>query len=107
MVSVGNPRKHTGYSCCVHLLSEDYLNPIHKDIVVTESGLRQQQHSAGGGGGSNTLGSHSQYYITEIDPMELGIQMSHQVEPSEEEVLFSDDFNLNYFGYNPGSDIVA
>lgn len=73
--------------------------------------MRQQQHSAGGGG-SSTLGSggtlsHSQYYITEIDPMELGIQMSHQVEPSEEEVLFSDDFNLNYFGYNPGSDIVA
>lgn len=92
----------------MHFLSEDYLNPIHKDIVVTESGLRQHQQQHSVGGSSNTLGgSHSQYYITEIDPMELGIQMSHQVEPSEEEVLFSDDFNLNYFGYNPGSDIVA
>lgn len=30
--------------------------------------------------------------------------MSHQV---EEEVLFSDEFNLNYFGYNAGNDIVA
>ncbi|EDV95381.1 GH17913, partial [Drosophila grimshawi] len=115
----------------VLLDNEDYLNPIHKDVVVTESGLRQHQHhhhqqqhsggssnsNGGGGVGGNSSSSssilassltHSQYYITEIDPMELGIQMSHhQVEPSEEEVLFSDDFNLNYFGYNPGSDIVA
>ncbi|XP_034478035.1 hormone receptor 4 [Drosophila innubila] len=90
------------------LLDNDYLNPIHKDVVVTESGLRQQQqqHQQQQGNLGGSL-SHSQYYITEIDPMELGIQMSHQVEPSEEEVLFSDDFNLNYFGYNPGSDIVA
>lgn len=85
---------------------EDYLNPIHKDVVVTESGLRQHHgHNLAGSGSGNM--SNSQYYITEIDPMELGIQMSHQVEPSEEEVLFSDEFNLNYFGYNPGSDIVA
>ncbi|XP_016942113.2 uncharacterized protein fd3F isoform X1 [Drosophila suzukii] len=99
----------------VLLDNEDYLNPIHKDVVVTESVLRQQHGNLGGGsnnhlGGSGHMGSgsgSSQYYITEIDPMELGIQMSHQVEPSEEEVLFSDEFNLNYFGYNPGSDIVA
>ncbi|XP_016038007.2 putative uncharacterized protein DDB_G0288537 [Drosophila simulans] len=99
------------------LLDNDYLNPIHKDVVVTESVLRQQHGTNVGGGSnnqSNQMGGHShmgggnsQYYITEIDPMELGIQMSHQVEPSEEEVLFSDEFNLNYFGYNPGSDIVA
>ncbi|XP_016980088.1 alpha-protein kinase 1 [Drosophila rhopaloa] len=95
------------------LLDNDYLNPIHKDVVVTESVLRQQ-HGNLGGGSNNHLGGNghmgggsSQYYITEIDPMELGIQMSHQVEPSEEEVLFSDEFNLNYFGYNTGSDIVA
>ncbi|KAH8240268.1 hypothetical protein KR026_006304 [Drosophila bipectinata] len=89
----------------VLLDNEDYLNPIHKDVVVTESGLRQHHgHNLAGGSGNM---SNSQYYITEIDPMELGIQMSHQVEPSEEEVLFSDEFNLNYFGYNPGSDIVA
>lgn len=31
--------------------------------------------------------------------------MSHQV--GAEEVLFSDEFNLNYFGYNGGNDIVA
>ncbi|XP_043660275.1 serine/threonine-protein kinase pakB-like [Drosophila teissieri] len=96
------------------LLDNDYLNPIHKDVVVTESVLRQQHGSNLGGGSNNQMGGNShmgsgnsQYYITEIDPMELGIQMSHQVEPSEEEVLFSDEFNLNYFGYNPGSDIVA
>uniref|UniRef100_Q9W4Q0 RT01015p n=2 Tax=melanogaster subgroup TaxID=32351 RepID=Q9W4Q0_DROME len=99
------------------LLDNDYLNPIHKDVVVTESVLRQQHGTNLGGGNNNQNnqmggnshmgGGNSQYYITEIDPMELGIQMSHQVEPSEEEVLFSDEFNLNYFGYNPGSDIVA
>ncbi|EDV45748.2 hormone receptor 4 isoform X2 [Drosophila erecta] len=96
------------------LLDNDYLNPIHKDVVVTESVLRQQHGSNLGGGSNNQMGGNShmgsgnsQYYITEIDPMELGIHMSHQVEPSEEEVLFSDEFNLNYFGYNPGSDIVA
>jgi len=86
-------------------------------VVVTESVLRQQHGTNLGGGNNNQNnqmggnshmgGGNSQYYITEIDPMELGIQMSHQVEPSEEEVLFSDEFNLNYFGYNPGSDIVA
>lgn len=43
--------------------------------------------------------------MTEIDPLELGIQMSHQV--GAEEVLFSDEFNLNYFGYNGANDIVA
>ncbi|KAH8245510.1 hypothetical protein KR032_011204 [Drosophila birchii] len=90
----------------VLLDNEDYLNPIHKDVVVTESGLRQQHGHLGHSLGQSSSSS-SQYYITEIDPMELGIQMSHQVEPSEEEVLFSDEFNLNYFGYNPGSDIVA
>lgn len=31
--------------------------------------------------------------------------MSHQV--GAEEVLFSDEFNLNYFGYNGANDIVA
>ncbi|XP_068154830.1 uncharacterized protein [Drosophila tropicalis] len=107
------------------LLDNDYLNPIHKDVVVTESVLRQQQHNQQQHHSHHHqqqqqqhhhqqqqqhlgLNHHSQYYITEIDPMELGIQMSqHQMEPSEEEVLFSDEFNLNYFGYNPGSDIVA
>ncbi|XP_028895063.2 probable serine/threonine-protein kinase tsuA [Zeugodacus cucurbitae] len=91
----------------VLLDNEDYLNPIHKDVAVHESGLRSTNatHLAT----SSYLHSHnttnSQYYVTEIDPLELGIQMSHQV--GAEEVLFSDEFNLNYFGYNGANDIVA
>ncbi|XP_055842277.1 uncharacterized protein LOC129909246 [Episyrphus balteatus] len=65
-----------------YLDAEDYLNPIQKDVSVHESGLR------------------SDFYVTEIDPIELGIQV-------EEEVLFNDEFNLNYFGYTAGNDIVA
>lgn len=38
------------------------------------------------------------YYVTTIDPIELGINMSTNAE--EEEILFEDDFNLNYFGNN-------
>ncbi|XP_055913263.1 uncharacterized protein LOC129946909 [Eupeodes corollae] len=67
-----------------YLDTEDYLNPIQKDVSVHES----------------SSGLRSEFYVTEIDPMELGIQV-------EEEVLFNDDFNLNYFGYNAGNDIVA
>ncbi|XP_018800568.1 PREDICTED: forkhead box protein A2-A-like [Bactrocera latifrons] len=89
------------------LLDNDYLNPIHKDIAVHESGLRSTNatHLAS----SSYIHSHnttnSQYYVTEIDPLELGIQMSHQV--GAEEVLFNDEFNLNYFGYNGANDIAA
>ncbi|XP_039960824.1 transcription factor mef2A isoform X1 [Bactrocera tryoni] len=91
----------------VLLDNEDYLNPIHKDVAVHESGLRSTNatHLAS----SSYIHSHntanSQYYVTEIDPLELGIQMSHQV--GAEEVLFNDEFNLNYFGYNGANDIAA
>ena len=42
---------------------EDYLNPIQKDVSVHESGLR------------------SDFYVTEIDPIELGIQVEEEVQP--------------------------
>lgn len=72
----------------------DYLNPISKDDVVIESGLRasHNRHEVG-----------NEFYVTEIDPIELGINMSNV----EEEVLFSDEFNLNYFGITSGNDIMA
>ncbi|GAB0091388.1 uncharacterized protein DMENIID0001_062270 [Sergentomyia squamirostris] len=77
----------------------DYLNPLSKDEIVQESGLRQAMSIHGR---SNDLGND--YFVTEIDPIELGINMTTN---GEEEVLFGDDFNLNYFGIGPGSNIVA
>ncbi|XP_067636873.1 defective pharyngeal development protein 4 [Eurosta solidaginis] len=89
------------------MLDNDYLNPIHKDVALHESGLRSTDatHLSSTSYLQTQSGMSSQYYVTEIDPLELGIQMSHQV--GAEEVLFSDDFNLNYFGYNGANDIVA
>ncbi|XP_053949046.1 transcription factor mef2A-like [Anastrepha ludens] len=91
----------------VLLDNEDYLNPIHKDIAVHESGLRSSNatHLPSASYTQTHNTTNSQYYITEIDPLELGVQMSQQV--GAEEVLFSDEFNLNYFGYNGANDIVA
>ena len=117
-------------------ISLDYLNPIHKDVVVNESGLR---HSSVAGISAHCHSHHhtssttGPYYVTEIDPLELGIQMTtsqqqhnqsatsassqqHQ-QPNHNQqhmgvesdvVLFNDEFNLNYFtAYNPHNDIVA
>ncbi|XP_065365411.1 putative uncharacterized protein DDB_G0282133 [Calliphora vicina] len=110
------------------LLDNNYLNPIHKDVVVNESGLRHSSHSI-----TSTPHCHSNhsasgpYYVTEIDPMELGIQITnhHQqhhhhhhahhpnsdpsssVSKESDVVLFNDEFNLNYFSYNSTHDIVA
>ncbi|XP_037822246.1 putative uncharacterized protein DDB_G0285119 [Lucilia sericata] len=115
------------------LLDNDYLNPIHKDVVVNESGLRHSSHSSISSHCHSNHSSSAPYYVTEIDPMELGIQISnHQQhhhhhqhhshhhshhasnsEPStsvseeSDVVLFNDEFNLNYFTYNPAHDIVA
>lgn len=63
----------------------DYLNPIPKDEIMQESGLRSQQ----------CLGQD--FFVTEeLDPVELGINMTTS---GEDEVFFSDDFN-HYFGHN-------
>lgn len=65
--------------------TEDYLNPIPKDEIMQESGLRSQQ----------CLGQD--FFVTEeLDPVELGINMTTT---GEDEVFFSDDFN-HYFGHN-------
>ena len=65
----------------------DYLNPVSKEEIVQECGLRSSYR--------NEIGSD--YYITSIDPIELGINMTTN---NDEEILFEDDFNLNYFGNN-------
>lgn len=70
----------------------DYLNPIPKDEIMQESGLRSSQR--------NDIGQD--FFVTEeIDPVELGINMTTN---GEDEVFFSDDFS-HYFGL--GSNIVA
>lgn len=75
-------------------LNADYLNPVPKDQIVRECGLRS--------GRGHEIGSD--YYVTEIDPIALGVNMNAN---GEEEVLFGDDFNLNYFGIVSGNNIMA
>ncbi|XP_055523350.1 uncharacterized protein LOC129717466 [Wyeomyia smithii] len=70
----------------------DYLNPVSKEEIVQECGLR----STTGHRTDATPGAD--YYITTIDPIELGINMSSGQD--EDQILFEDDFNLNYFGNN-------
>ncbi|XP_061397902.1 forkhead box protein A2-A, partial [Musca vetustissima] len=96
------------------LLENDYLNPIHKDVAVNESGLHQvnttMPTSLNHNSSHSTATTTTPYYVTEIDPMELGIQMSAHPNPlvhNTDVILFNDEFNLNYFTYNPTTDIVA
>uniref|UniRef100_A0A336LRA1 CSON001064 protein n=1 Tax=Culicoides sonorensis TaxID=179676 RepID=A0A336LRA1_CULSO len=70
------------------ILDSDYLNPIPKDEVVQECGLRTTRRTTDIG---------NEYYVTTIDPIELGINMHSN---TNEEILFEDDFNFNYFGSN-------
>lgn len=74
----------------------DYLNPVPKDQIVRESGLRSTKNP-------NDLAND--YFVTELDPIELGINMSTNAE--SDEVLFGEEFNLNYFGIVPGNNIMA
>lgn len=86
----------------------DYLNPVPKDQIVRESGLRSSRHN-NNNNNNNHSNSHNEfgndYFVTELDPIELGINMSTNSET--EEVLFGDDFNLNYFGIVAGNNIMA
>lgn len=61
--------------------SGDCGNSLHKEVSRTDSS----------------------YYVTEIDPIELGVNIGNV----EEEVLLSDEFNLNYFGITTANDIVT
>lgn len=72
---------------------EDYLNPVSKEEIVRESGLRSARNENG-----------SDFYVTEIDPLELGVNMNVN---GDEEILFGDDFNLNYFSIAPSNNIMA
>lgn len=67
-----------------------------KDQIVRESGLRSTKNP-------NDLAND--YFVTELDPIELGINMSTNAE--SDEVLFGEEFNLNYFGIVPGNNIMA
>lgn len=92
IIHPNNPSINT-FNGCTIVNSADYLNPVSKDELVQESGL----------GGKNEIGND--FFVTEIDPIELGINMTTS---GEDEVLFGDDFNLNYFGLtSAGGNIVA
>lgn len=73
------------------LISSDYLNPVPKDQIVRECGLR-------------TVRNENDFYVTDIDPIELGVHMNSN---GDDEVLFGDEFNLNYFGVVSGNNIMA
>lgn len=81
---------HTDFSSnfSTQFANKDYLNPIPKDEVVQECGLRTTRRTTDIG---------NEYYVTTIDPIELGINMHSN---TNEEILFEDDFNFNYFGSN-------
>lgn len=84
------------FDCISSLPPGDYLNSHgEKDHLSTENNLRLHHNH------QNEI--DNAFYVTEIDPVELGINMSNV----EEEVLFSDEFNLNYFGITSTNDIVA
>lgn len=94
----------------------DYLNPVPKEQIVRESGLRSMrnnnQHHNQQATSNNSVHISSSnneygndYFITDLDPIELGINIEPNTET--EDVLFGDEFNLNYFGIVPGSNIMA
>lgn len=70
------------------ILDSDYLNPISKDEIVQECGLRTGKRFETG----------HEYYVTTIDPVELGINLPASVE--NDGILFEDEFNFQYFGNN-------
>lgn len=105
----------------VKTILSDYLNPVSKEQIVRESGLRSDttssrielhtnshhfatseinHHHLNSNGGNNL----NDFYVTEIDPIELGVNMNGN---GDEEILFGDDFNLNYLGIVSGSNILA
>ncbi|KAJ6638207.1 Forkhead transcription factor HCM1 [Pseudolycoriella hygida] len=73
------------------VIDTDYLNPVPKDQIVRECGLR-------------TVRNENDFYVTDIDPIELGVHMNAN---GDDEVLFGDEFNLNYFGVVSGNNIMA
>lgn len=115
------------------LLDTDYLNPVPKDQIVRECGLRSHrsdvvdlamgsQSMMGTALDGNGGATAHEYYVTDIDPISLGVHMNHSNHhyshhhhhnqhghhsAEDEEVLFSDDFNLNYFGMVTGNNIMT
>lgn len=95
-VQILNPPNYNNLHAFALLESGDYLNPISKDEIAQECGLR-------------TMTTHrnemtNEYYVTEIDPIELGIHMATN---DNDEILFGDDFNFTYLGIGSGNNIMA
>lgn len=76
----------------------DYLNPVPKDQIVHECGLRSSRN--------NNNDFCSEYFASsDMEPIELGINMNTNAE-NDDDGLFGDEFNLNYF-ITPGSNIMT
>lgn len=75
----------------------DYLNPVPKDQIVQECGLRSSRN--------NNNDFCNDYFVTsDMEPIELGINMNTNAE--NDDGLFGDEFNLNYF-ITPGNNIMT
>ncbi|XP_031628435.1 uncharacterized protein LOC116344149 isoform X2 [Contarinia nasturtii] len=76
----------------------DYLNPVPKDQIVHECGLRSSRN--------NNNDFCSEYFASsDMEPIELGINMNTTTD-TDDDGLFGDEFNLNYF-ITPGSNIMT
>lgn len=76
----------------------DYLNPVPKDQIVHECGLRSSRN--------NNNDFCSDYFVADdMEPIELGINMNANNE-NDDDGLFGDEFNLNYF-ITPGNNIMT
>lgn len=86
---------------CVHCSDfPDYLNPVPKDQIVHECGLRSSRN--------NNNDFCSEFFVaSDMEPIEFGINMNKSAENDDDDGLFGDEFNLNYFITPPGSNIMT
>lgn len=77
----------------------DYLNPVPKDQIVHECGLRSTRNN-------NNEFCNDFFIAGDMEPIELGINMNTNSANDDDDGLFGDEFNLNYF-ITPGSNIMT
>lgn len=75
------------------------MNPVPKDQIVHECGLRSTRNN-------NSEFCNDYFIAGDMEPIELGINMNTNSENDDDDGLFGDEFNLNYF-ITPGSNIMT